>query len=185
MLVCEVIYTPYMERKNIEIKAICSDLNAARQILIDNSANLIGVDKQTDTYFRVPKGKLKFREASLTFESGLIFYDREKKTGPKYSQITFYQPSKEKTLLEILNKSLEIETVVIKKREHFMIDNVRFHLDTVDSLGEFIEIEAQDTHEFLSKEILVKQCQFYAKMLKIKRSNLTTKSYSDLILQKQ
>lgn len=170
-----------MKLSNIEIKSSCSDLSKIRELLIENNINFIGEDIQTDTYFKTIKGKLKFREASLPFENGLIHYQRESKSGPKYSQITVFKPSRNEALKQVLIDSLEVISVVKKKRELYMIDNVKFHLDSVENLGDFLEIEAQDTHGLLAKSILLKQCRYYMNLLHIKRKDLIEKSYSDLL----
>ena len=68
---------------NVEIKATCHDLEKIRQKLTTMNADFIGLDKQTDTYFNVVKGRLKLREGNI--ENNLIFYDRENKAGPKKS----------------------------------------------------------------------------------------------------
>jgi adenylate cyclase class IV len=176
---------PYMRRSNIEIKTQCLDPEHTRKVLRENDALLLGIDNQVDTYFQVPKGKLKLRESSLPYEYGLIHYDREIKSGPKISQITVFQTPNDEILKQVLTKSLNILVVVKKRRELYLIDNVKFHLDVVESLGNFLEIEAQDTHGLLGKTTLTKQCHYYLDLLKIKRKDLLVKSYSDLVLQNQ
>jgi len=42
---------------------------------------------------------------------------------------------------EILTNSLDVLIVVKKKRETYFINNLKFHLDTIDRLGSFVEIE--------------------------------------------
>lgn len=173
-----------MKLSNIEIKKNCSDLSKIREKLIEINAYYIGEDVQTDTYFKTIKGLLKFRESSLLFENGLIHYQREKKASPKYSQITVYKPSQEKLIKQILTDNLEVIAVIKKRREIYIIDNVKFHLDSVENLGDFFEIEAQDTHGLLEKSILLKQCRFYMNLLDIKRKDLIKKSYFDLLHKK-
>lgn len=173
-----------MKLSNIEIKSSCSDLSKIREKLIEINANYIGEDFQTDTYFKTVKGMLKFREASLPFESGLIHYQRENKSSPKFSQITVYKPSQNILLKQVLTDSLEVIAVIKKRRELYIVDNVKFHLDSVENLGNYFEIEAQDTHGLLEKSILLKQCRFYLNLLNIKRKDLIEKSYRDLLNQK-
>lgn len=95
-----------------------------------------------------------------------------------------FKSPQDEVLKQILIDSLEIMVVVKKKRELYTIDNVKFHLDSVDTLGDFLEIEAQDTHGLLDKSTLLKQCRYYMNLLHIKRKDLIAKSYSDLLLQK-
>jgi predicted adenylyl cyclase CyaB len=71
--------------------------------------------------------------------------------------------------------------VVRKKREIYFIRNVKFHIDEVEGLGNFAEIEASDLYADISKEELQKQCNFYLVELKINEEDLISVSYSDLL----
>ncbi len=75
-------------------------------------------------------------------------------------------------------------TVVDKKREIYFIDNVKFHIDTVQDLGTFMEIEAIDDGGDIGKEKLLQQCNEYLKSFEISESDLISVSYSDLLLEK-
>jgi adenylate cyclase class IV len=172
-----------MKRGNIEIKARCSNLLKIQELLQAHNATFMGVDYQIDTYFNCSKGKLKLREAILPFESGLMHYERGRKYGPKFSDITVYQADDQDLLKQVLLKSFDVLTIVQKKRILFTIDNVKFHLDSVVKLGDFIEIEAQDTHGLLTKAALLKQCRYYISLLGIKRKDLVIEPYSDLLLR--
>jgi predicted adenylyl cyclase CyaB len=87
------------------------------------------------------------------------------------------------SLKEILIKALGILVVVNKKREIYYIDNVKFHLDEVDKLGHFVEIEAIDVHGILGKDKLQEQCSYYMKMFQIAGEELMSGSYSDMLLK--
>jgi predicted adenylyl cyclase CyaB len=165
---------------NIEIKAKCANQEKLREILKSQSANFKGVDHQVDTYFTVPRGRLKLREGNI--ENYLIFYEREDKEGPKQSNVILYKTEPQSSLKEILEKSLGILAVVDKQREICFIGNVKFHLDNVKDLGIFVEIEAIDTDGSLDKEKLLEQCNHYLKLFGINESDLLTNSYSDRIL---
>jgi len=58
---------------------------------------------------------------------------------------------------------------------------VKFHIDEVDGLGNFAEIEASDLYADISKDELQKQCDFYLNELKIKEEDLISVSYSDML----
>jgi predicted adenylyl cyclase CyaB len=83
-----------------------------------------------------------------------------------------------------MKKAFDILAIVKKKREIYFIDNVKFHLDIIDGLGEFIEIEAKDEDMNLGIPFLEKQCQFYMELFKIEFKDLINKSYIDLISEK-
>lgn len=168
-----------MELLNIEIKAKCSQLNEVRRILKKLKAELKGIDHQIDTYFKVPRGRLKLREGEI--EKCLIYYQREDSCAPKQSKIILYKYPPNSALKEILTSSLGVLVIVDKIREIYFIDNVKFHLDNVKYLGTFIEIEAIDSKDTLGKEKLQKQCKQYMKKLNIKNSDLIAFSYSDMI----
>jgi predicted adenylyl cyclase CyaB len=165
---------------NIEIKAKCADQEKVREILKLHGANFKGVDHQIDTYFKANNGRLKLREGNI--ENHLIFYEREDKEGPKQSDVILCKYEPGSRLKEVLIKSLGIFAVVDKQREIYFIDNVKFHLDNVQGLGTFMEIEAIDTTGALGKEKLLEQCSQYLQLFGTKDSDLITNSYSDQIL---
>lgn len=164
---------------NVEIKAKCSNQGEIREILKAKGAEFIGKDRQVDTYFNSPNARLKLREGNI--ENNLIFYDRTNQAGPKNSEIILYKTKANSTLKNLLIASMGIKIVVDKTREIYFIDNVKFHLDKVQNLGEFVEIEAIDNDDSIGEKKLREQCEFYINLLKIKDSNLLTNSYSDML----
>jgi len=165
---------------NIEIKAKCANLDKIRKILKSKGAIFVGKDHQVDTYFVVPKGRLKLREGKI--ENSLIHYERQDTAGPKQSNVTLFKSSPASSLKEILLKSLRVLVVVDKQREIYFIKNVKFHLDTVKNLGSFVEIEAIDEDGNIGKKKLRKQCQEHLRLLGISDNNLISESYSNLLL---
>jgi len=126
---------------NIEIKARCADLAAAREIARRLATRRLGVDEQTDTYFTTAKGRLKLRESSLS-GGQLIPYLRPDRSGPKRADYQVLPVSDSAHLKRILAEILGVHRVVVKRREIFLVDNVRIHLDEVEGLGTFLELEA-------------------------------------------
>jgi predicted adenylyl cyclase CyaB len=169
-----------MKHLNIEIKAKCTNQEKIREMLISRKADFKGVDHQIDTYFVAPHGRLKLREGNI--ENHLIFYERENKKGPKQADIILYDSKPGSTLKDILTKSLGVLAVVDKKREIYFIDNVKFHLDVVENLGTFMEIEAIDSTGEIGKEKLLEQCNYYLELFGIQEADLLNDSYSDQIL---
>ncbi len=167
---------------NIEIKAWCNDPDYIEKILLLRNARFAGIDHQIDTYFHSPDGRLKLREGNI--ERSLIHYNRIEIKDLKKSEVLIYKPPGDTTSLKkILEKNLGIKVVVNKKRKIYFIDNVKFHLDTIDGLGSFVEIEAIDDTLQLGEEKLRAQCQMYMKLFKIRNSELIDRSYSDMILE--
>ena len=154
-----------MPHLNVEIKARCDDHDKIREILNSKGADFKGTDHQIDTYFKVPADRLKLREGNI--ENYLIFYERENQDGPKQSKVVLFENKPGSPLKEILTKSLGILAVVDKKREIYFIENVKFHIDTVENLGTFMEIEAIDSDGTIGKDKLQEQCQRYMDLFDI------------------
>ncbi len=166
---------------NIEIKARSAQHDAVRAYLQQHSARLAGTDFQTDTYFRVPHGRLKLREGNV--ENALIHYRRDNEAEPGKSEVLLYEVQPGASLLPLLSAALGVLVQVKKKREIYFIENVKFHLDEVEGLGAFVEIEAQDHLGLLGEVELHAQCRFYMEALGIRTDDLVAVSYSDMMLQ--
>jgi predicted adenylyl cyclase CyaB len=98
--------------------------------------------------------------------------------------VALYTSRSGSTLKEVLIKALGILVVVDKKREIYFIDKVKFHVDIVEGLGTFIEIEAIDKDGSIGIDKLNEQCQKYLREMAIKDEDLISVSYSDLLLEK-
>ena len=168
---------------NIEIKAKSDNHNKIRKILKSKNAEFKGIDNQIDTYFNVKSGRMKLREGNI--ENNLIHYQRDNKKGPKSSTVLLYKSAPDSELKNILSKAIGIKVIIDKQREIYFIDNVKFHIDTVKNLGEFVEIEAISKTDSVNEQDLLKQCQFYMDLFQISENDLISVSYSDLMLNKK
>lgn len=166
---------------NVEIKAKHKDIDSVRNYLLQHNADFRGTDLQVDTYFNVANGRLKLREGNI--ENNLIYYKRDNQAGPKSSHFHLVKIPDAISLKEILSQSNGIKVIVEKKREIYFIENVKFHIDEVTSLGSFIEIEASNKGYNLTREQLQIQCNFYMKELQVEEKLLLSESYSDLLLR--
>jgi adenylate cyclase, class 2 len=171
-----------MQHLNIEIKAKHNNIAFVRQYLHAHNAQFIGTDHQIDTYFNTQTGRLKLRQGNI--ENALIHYDRANDAGPKKSVVTMMPVQDSEKLKAILQISNGIKVVVDKQREIYFIDNVKFHIDEVQSLGGFVEIEAIDKDGTIGIALLQKQCADYITALQIEESNLMQHSYSDMLMEK-
>ena len=126
---------------NLEIKARCADLAKARAVAVELATETVGVDVQVDTYFVVPRGRMKLRESSLS-GGQLVPYLRPDQSGPKRSDYQLVPVPDPARLKALLTEILGVHRVVRKRREIFLVDNVRIHLDEVEGLGSFLELEA-------------------------------------------
>ncbi len=169
---------------NVEIKARCKDAGPVRDYLVSNGAVLKGTDQQTDTYFKVPNGRLKLREGNI--ENNLIFYERPDQAGPKQSAFQLVHIPDAAGLKKALAAATGIKVIVVKIREIYYIGNVKFHIDEVPGLGSFVEIEAGNiSAPEMDAEKLKAQCDFYLKAFGITEKELVEVSYSDLLMKKQ
>ena len=168
---------------NFEFKARHQNISAAEEKLLQQQPLFVGEDHQVDTYFNVPNGRLKLREG--TIEHALIFYERTNVAGAKQSNVTLYQHKPDAALKQILAQSLGIKTVVDKRRKIYFVDNVKFHFDTVDGLGQFVEVEAIDKDGNIGLEKLKEQCRHYQKLLGVVDEDFIAESYSDMLLAKK
>jgi adenylate cyclase, class 2 len=168
---------------NFEFKAKTDNLEKAEKKLLSLNPKFIGEDNQTDTYFNVERGRLKLREGNI--ENALIYYERPNTAFAKQSDVLLYKHVPDKTLKDVLIKSLGIKVIVNKKRKIYFIGNVKFHFDTIKELGTFIEVEAISTNEKNSVKQLEAECNTYASLFNIQPEDYISVSYSDLILEKQ
>ena len=167
---------------NFEFKARANNTADAEEKLLQLNPIFKGEDHQTDTYFNVAIGRLKLREGNI--ENALIWYDRQNTADAKQSDIILYQHQPSKSLKDILTKVHGIKVVVDKKRKIYFIDNVKFHFDTVEGLGTFIEVEAIDSYGSIGIEKLKGQCKHYFDFFELHQVDYVNNSYSDLLLAK-
>ncbi|SEP07673.1 class IV adenylate cyclase [Aquisalimonas asiatica] len=126
--------------RNIEIKTRSTSFEEQARIaarIADGPPVLI---EQTDTFFHVPRGRLKLRE----FGNGtgeLIQYIRADSSGPKQSTYVRSPTHEPQSLKEALSAALGVRAIVQKRRTLFMVGQTRIHLDEVKGLGRFIELE--------------------------------------------
>lgn len=130
--------------RNIEYKAELRDPALARVILRASEATCILTFDQTDTYFRVTDGRLKRRETDDE-PPEWIFYQRANQLGPKASEFSIL--TDEQARERFGEAALPVWVVVKKRRELWMLANVRIHLDEVEGLGKFLELESLVTRQ--------------------------------------
>jgi|SRR5665213_2848817 len=126
--------------RNIEIKARIAGVAALRPLaarLADTDPTVI---EQDDTFFACPHGRLKLRDQ---FAGGaeLIFYQRADERGPKESFYLRVPVPDPKALRELLQLAHGQTGRVRKRRLLFLVGRTRIHLDVVEGLGEFLELE--------------------------------------------
>jgi predicted adenylyl cyclase CyaB len=126
--------------RNVEIKARIAGVAALAPLAARLANGGPTVLEQDDTFFACPNGRLKLRDQ---FEGGaeLIFYRRADEMGPKesfYVRVPVPDPDAMRTLLKLAHGQTGR---VRKRRVLFLVGRTRIHLDTVEGLGEFLELE--------------------------------------------
>jgi adenylate cyclase class IV len=126
--------------RNIEFKARATDFRRQSLLARELSGTPGETMVQKDVFFRVPEGRLKLR----TFGDGggeLIGYQRADVCGPRDSTYWIARTRATGFLESVLEATLGILGTVRKRRTLHLVGQARIHLDEVDSLGEFIEVE--------------------------------------------
>ena len=168
---------------NIEIKARISDLEATRSLAEALSDTAVELILQEDTFFHCPKdrpqGRLKLRV--LAPDHGqLIYYERQDAAGPKRSDYLLSVTREPESLKATLGAAYGIRGLVRKQRWLYWIGNTRIHLDQVEDLGSFLELEvvlapgmSPEQGELIALDLMRK--------LGINESELIEKAYIDLL----
>ena len=168
---------------NIEAKFRCPELGSVEsraQVFADNGPTILC---QTDTYFEVPDGRLKLREFPDA-PAELIGYSRADAAATRPSQWRIVTIDDPDSLKEILLGTCGLKTVVDKKRTLYLIGQTRVHLDEVEGLGSFVEIEVvlgEGDDEATGQTIANDVCE----KLGLGSLTLEPRSYSDLTLEQE
>ena len=126
--------------RNVEIKARVDSVDAVAPRAARLAAAAPVEIVQDDTFFHCARGRLKLRKFADD-DGELIFYRREDLPGPKPS---FYLRSPT-TAPDAMRESLALawgqSGRVVKRRTLYLAGRTRIHLDRVDGLGDFVELE--------------------------------------------
>ncbi len=165
--------------RNIEIKARVADMAAlvARAAAIADSGPV--EIPQDDTFFRCDDGRLKLR----VFEDGrgeLIFYRRPDADGPKVSFYVLSPTASPDTLREALTLSNGQEGRVVKHRTLFLVGRTRVHLDRVQGLGDYMELEVVLADDE-TPEAGVREAHALMARLRVPAEALVIGAYHDLL----
>jgi adenylate cyclase class 2 len=126
---------------NLELKARCANLALARERAQAIATRWLGLDDQVDTYFRTAAGRLKLRESSRS-GAQLVPYLRPDAPQARRSDYVVVPVPDPALTRRLLTELLGVHRVVRKRREIGLFENVRIHLDRVERLGDFVELEA-------------------------------------------
>jgi adenylate cyclase class IV len=168
--------------RNIEIKArveSCETL-AAKAAAIATGGPMEIV--QDDTFFACSAGRLKLRDF-LDGTGELIFYRRANERGPKESFYLRSPTTAPGSLRESLSLAYGQSGRIKKHRTLFLVGRTRLHLDNVERLGTFLELEVvlQDDE---SPEVAVREAAELMNTLGVGPEQLIECAYIDLLNSK-
>lgn len=163
---------------NIEIKARLSDPPRVHRAVaaIGHEQRLI---HQTDTFFVTARGRLKLRQFAPD-DGELIYYERSDAPGPTESRYCISKTADPARLCAVLSAALGVAGVVRKVRHLYLVGQSRIHLDEVEGLGNFIELEVV-LREGQSRQDGVEVAQALMARLGIGKHDLIDVAYVDLL----
>ncbi len=165
--------------KNLELKAVARDISRLRTVLRALGANQERPLRQVDTYFAVPGGRLKVRQRKGVAAAELILYRRADARRARRSEFQKLPVDDPAGLLRLLGGMLRKDVVVRKHRDLWMYGgNTRVHLDRVEGLGTFVEIEVPYVRGAARAR---KTMKTLVRELGIERADLLDRSYADLL----
>lgn len=165
--------------RNIEIKARVEnvDILASRVAAIADRGPI--EIRQDDTFFGCDRGRMKLREFSPT-EGELIFYRRPNEMGPKESFYVISATAQPGSLRETLSFAYGQIGRVRKNRTLYLVGRTRVHLDRVEDLGHFVELEivlSEEDHP----EAGIEEARRLMGLLGINSTQLVGSAYVDLL----
>ena len=130
--------------RNVELKARDADPDRTLRAALELGAQDHGILEQRDTYFAAREGRLKLREQLAAGErrAELIAYARADEAAARTSTYHLVEVPDAAGTIAALDAALGVTVVVAKRRRLLLWDNVRIHLDDVEGLGRWIELEA-------------------------------------------
>jgi predicted adenylyl cyclase CyaB len=168
---------------NIEIKARARAFDEIRRRAEALAGTPVEVIGQEDTFFRVPRGRLKLR-VRPDGPAQLIYYERPDQEGPKRSNYSIFETADPERLKLTLGQALGIRGVVRKTRYLYLVGQTRVHLDDVTGLGRFMELEvvmrpgqSDEDGQAIARDLMAK--------LGVQESDLLEGAYMDIIESRQ
>ena len=166
--------------RNLELKARDPDPPASLERALALGAADEGEIDQRDTYFSRARGRLKLREQQPG-GAELIAYRRDDEPGARESHYRRVGVAEPAALGQALDAALGTLVVVTKRRRLLIWEDVRIHLDQVEGLGAFLELEAvAPPGSDLEPER--RRVERLRSELGIEDAALVASSYSDLLL---
>jgi len=168
---------------NVEIKARLLDWARAEGRAVELSGSEPEIIEQEDVFFRCEGARLKLRILSPK-RGELIRYERTDAAEVRSSCYVVARTEDPQSLLEILKQCLGVVGIVRKTRRLYMVGQTRVHLDRVEDLGDFLELEVvmrpgqnEGEGKRIAGELLAE--------LGIEKQHLLAEAYVDLLAKKK
>lgn len=168
--------------RNVEIKADVGDMQAlTARVAALATAGPFALT-QDDTFFHCDNGRLKLRSFSGTsgMSGELIFYRRADAQGPKESFYIISPTSQVDSLRAALTLAYGQCGRVRKQRTLYLAGRTRIHLDEVEGLGQFVELEVV-LSDGESLEFGLSEAHALMQKLEIETHQLLEGAYVDLL----
>ena len=167
--------------KNIEIKAKIYEPDRIHKIADSLSKRPVKVIHQEDVFFHCECGRLNLR--ILSPASGeLIYYQRSDTSGPKTSTYHIVKTDNPQQLRTVLAAAHGEKITVRKTRYLYIVGRTRIHIDKVEELGDFLELEVVMS-EIDNLSDAEDEATELMEKLEIKQSDLIDVAYADLLAQ--
>jgi adenylate cyclase class 2 len=165
--------------QNIEFKAKGPGHQLLRSRAQELGAELQGILHQHDTYFKVSQGRKKIRKIAGSHSELITYFrsDARQARQSTYHVKRLIFPEITKFMLKMRHGTL---AEVVKQRELWLWKSVRIHLDKVEGLGEFMELEAVVSNAG-SLEEAQSQCHAVMDKLEITEADMIASSYCDML----
>lgn len=167
---------------NIEIKAYVHDPERLRRLAEGLSDTPALVIHQRDVFLNTERGRLKLRITS-DHDGYLVYYERANVSGPRPSEYYLSQTREPASLEQVLTRAFGIRGTVVKVRTLFMVGNTRIHLDQVEGLGHYCELEVVLTEGQSAAEGQA-IAEDLMRRLEIQQQDLVNVAYMDLLEQR-
>ncbi|MBI2889340.1 MAG: CYTH domain-containing protein [Nitrospirae bacterium] len=128
--------------RTIEVKARIDDFTPLQTTLRDMGARRAGEWEESDTYFKVKRGKYKLK----TEDSGtsvLLYYFKDGVKGPKLCVCEQLKLKEKGRMGRFLQANFGQGVEVQKRRTRYTVDGLHVYLDDVRGVGKFVKIEAK------------------------------------------
>ena len=175
-------------RRNLELKVRVPDqqLEVMGRTVLERARTGLLSMRQDDRYFSVPEGRLKLRIITSDDDgpsAELISYRRLNAAESRWSayHLTRLDPDRAEDLASTLELVMPVWARVRKQRWVAIVGATRVHLDRVERLGDFIELETVVTIQ--SDADAQREHQEITEWLGLNDLPVVAGSYSDLLQQ--